>query len=472
MIGGGACGMTAAWELAQNGAEVVVVEKESRIGGLCATHEFRGWRFDLGGHRFISRNGELVRRVVGLVGDDMLTSERRSVILHGGGQYRYPLAAEDLARKMNVKQGALAVGSYLQARLATLLRPSPDVSFEDWVVSRFGRYLYELFFGPYTEKLWGVHPSQLSADWASERISLLHLGDAILRVARLKNRNRPRTHARRYFYPRRGIGQVFEMMADEIRHLGGQVLLDSDACGLERDAKGRVRGVRCRNAEGQEELISCDQVISTAPLSLLTRWLFPNDGEIERHAAALRYRSVRFLNILLNRSDVSESTWMYVSEPRYLPTRIQEPKRRSPEMAPPGKTSLMLEIPCNEGDGTWRASDESLYQKSIEDLQGLGFERIREDTLGYFSTRVAEGYPVYDLGYKEHQLSLLSSVAQAPNVLSCGRQGMFRYVFMDIAMEMGIAAARQVLGNSAWSQAELVGFRTDKQLIEAQSMTA
>jgi protoporphyrinogen oxidase len=463
VIGGGACGMTAAWELARHGADVTVLEREPAVGGLCATVERDGWRFDLGGHRFISRSGDLVDRVVELLGEGLLTRERRSIILHGGRRYSYPLSAENLFRNLEVTEAARALASYAAARL----RPRPDVTFEDWVVSRFGRHLYDRFFGPYTEKLWGIPPSTLSADWASERISLLDLGDAALRLAGLRRSRRPRSYARRYYYPRLGIGHIFAAMETEIRRLGGSVRLGTEVTGLTRDRRGAVREVRL--ADGTS--LPCDFVISTASLPFVARLLSPGDGAVDRHAAALRTRGVRFLNILLDRPDVSENTWMYVSEARHLMTRIQEPKRRSPDMAPPGKTSLMLEIPCDPGSDVWRAPDGELFERCARDLDELGVKGVRGDCLGVFSTFIEQGYPVYSLGYDDHRRALLGVAAGAPNLLSCGRQGTFRYIFMDIAMEMGLAAARQIL-DGAPRPAELAGFRSDRQLIESQATTA
>jgi protoporphyrinogen oxidase len=139
-------------------------------------------------------------------------------------------------------------------------------------------------------------------------------------------------------------------------------------------------------------------------------------------------------------------------------------------MAPPGKTSLMLEIPCAIDDSTWRASDANLLDRCLGDLDRLGV-RVAPSVRGCFSTFVGEGYPIYSLGYRDHQRALLDAVARAPNLLSLGRQGTFRYIFMDIAMEMGAEAARQLLARAP-DQPSFLAFRTDRQLVEAQSVTA
>jgi protoporphyrinogen oxidase len=208
-------------------------------------------------------------------------------------------------------------------------------------------------------------------------------------------------------------------------------------------------------------------VISTVSLPLLACWLRPS---MAATAAQLRYRAVRFLNLQLDRPQVSPHTWMYVSEPRYRMTRIQEPRHRSPEMSPPGKTSLMLEIPCAVDDDTWTAPEAALRDRCLADLRTLGID-VAAAVRGSFSTFVEEGYPIYSLGYADHQRALLATVATVPNLLSLGRQGTFRYVFMDIAMEMGLEAARQILARAP-NQPHFLSFRNDRQLIEAQSLTA
>ena len=223
ILGGGACGMMAAWELCARGAQVTVLERERRPGGLCGTIEDGGFHFDLGGHRVISQNRELVARLEALLGDEFLRRVRSSVILNRGEQFRYPLQAGELLRKVPLTEAAAVWASYSREALRRRLRPEADASFEDWVVHRFGRALYDRFFGPYTEKLWGIAPTEISSDWAAQRISLLDLTDVLLRLLGLRQGG-ARTYAKRYLYPRRGIGQLFTRMAEEITALGGRIV--------------------------------------------------------------------------------------------------------------------------------------------------------------------------------------------------------------------------------------------------------
>jgi protoporphyrinogen oxidase len=467
VLGGGACGMSAALELTRVGVPTVVLEREERVGGLCGTHERDGFRFDLGGHRFITANADIDRLVRELLGDDLLERRRSSVILNGGKRYKYPLELDDVLFQYGLVRGGQALASYLAETLRERVRPSEEATFRGWVSHRFGAELYKTFFGPYTQKLWGIPPEQISADWASQRISLPSLGDVALRLLRVP-RPRARTYARRYLYPRKGIGQIFERCAAEITANGGKVRTGAEVVGLSLSGR-RVRAVHFRDALGEHE-ITCRAVISSLSLPLLARMVGQMSSEVERSVTRLRFRAIRLMNVLLDGPAISPHTWMYVSEPRYLMARIQEPIHRSPEMAPAGATSLMLEIPCELGDETWRAGDDQIFARCLDDLRALGLGDLRSRTRGYFSTFVPEGYPIYHLGYDQDRRRALAHIAQFDGLVTSGRQGAFRYVFMDTAMEMGIAAARAVLADR--SPADVADLDLGPGLHEAAAFTA
>lgn len=451
-----------------------MIEREPLVGGLCATHERDGWRFDLGGHRFVSSDENLSRWLEDVLGDDLLVGERRSVVLHRGRRFRYPLEAVDLLRNLGPREGAVALAGYLEARARARLHPPRDASFEDWVVARFGRPLYDAFFGPYTRKLWGLAPGLISADWARERISLLDLGDVLLRLAGLR-RTSVRTYARRYLYPRFGMGQLYRAVAERVVACGGEVRTGSRVIGVETvperpPTSARVRAVIVQGPAGIER-IPVGELLSTVPLPQLARMLRgpSSDGPIDAAARRLRFRALVFVNLMLARADFSENTWLYVASGDLTTSRIQEPKRRSPWMAPPGRTSLMLEVPCDEGDATWTAADDDLRHRALGELRSLGF-RV-DDVIGASVTRVAHGYPVYHLGYERDRRDLLQEVARFENVRTAGRQGLFRYVFMDAAMQMGTRAAAQMVGGDRASGAiDAIG--RSERVIETEALTA
>ena len=466
ILGGGPCGLAAAWELTKQGRKALVLESEPLVGGLCATHARDGWRFDLGGHRFVSADGELTRWLEDMLGHDLLTQERRSIVLHEGRRFRYPLDARDLLENLDVGDSLRALAGYAAARVRRAVSPGQDRTFEEWVTSRFGRPLYDSFFGPYTQKLWGIPPSTISADWAAERISLLHLGDAILRMAGAR-RPEIRTYARQYRYPRFGMGQLYEVMAQRIRARGGEVRTGTRAVGLETEG-ARVVAVRAAGPRGPER-IPVGELLATMPLAELVRHLRPEATALVRRSQTLRFRALVFLNLMLRRRNFSENTWMYVASGAFATSRIQEPKRRSAWMAPDGHTSIMLEIPCDVGDATWGASTAELQARMGKELRDLGF--VVDDVLAAFTVRVEHAYPIYHVGYDEDRRAMLAEVARFANVRTAGRQGLFRYVFMDAAMHMGIEAARQMMsGERAPEVLDAIG--RAQGVLETRALTA
>jgi protoporphyrinogen oxidase len=304
-----------------------------------------------------------------------------------------------------------------------------------------------------------------------QRIAPLSLPDVALRLAGLR-RGGARTYARRYLYPRLGIGEIFERMSAAMVGAGGHLVLGARVTGLSLH-EGRVAAVRYRAGDREHEL-PCDAVISTLALPLLARMVAGGEPPraIARSIDRLRFRAIRLCNVLLDMPEVSPHTWMYVSEPRYLITRIQEPRQRSPFAAPEGKTSLMLEIPCDVGDAVWNAPDEAIYDRCIDDLAHLGFGGIRAATLDHFSTFVEEGYPIYHLDYRRDRHMALSYIGETPNLVSCGRQGAFRYIFMDTAMEMGMAAAQAILVEDPGRRQAIADLRSEHGLVEARALTA
>lgn len=468
ILGGGPCGLAAAWELAREGHRPIVLEREPLVGGLCATHAMirddGTWRFDLGGHRFVSSDEALSRRLESLLGDDLLTRDRKSVVIHEGRRFQYPLDARDLIRQLGLRENARALGGYALERARRAVHPRAEVTFEDWVVGRFGRPLYDTFFGPYTHKLWGIHPTRISADWAAERISLLNLGDAALRLAAL--RDTPiRTYARRYRYPRLGMGQIYEQIAREVKALGGEVRTGVRVTAL--DTLGdRVTGVRFEGPSGGG-IMPAGELLSTIALPELVRALVPHPAR--PRAQTLRFRSLVFLNLALRRTDVSENTWMYVASGGLRISRIQEPKRRAPSMAPIGRTSMMLEIPCDVGDDVWTADVETLKARCGRELKELGF--VLDDVIDAFVVRVEHGYPIYHLGYDDDRRALLAEVERFANVRTAGRQGLFRYVFVDAAMQMGAEAARQMTTGER-SNGRLDAIGRAKTVVETHALTA
>lgn len=455
VIGAGPAGLVAAWTLVQAGVKVILLEKANSAGGLggtrAVTWRHGTYRFDFGGHRFITHNAELLHLVETLLGEDLLTAQRHSVIRLGGRTYDYPLALGNL---LQTAPFPLLAGVALDLLAMPLRRRAalPE-DFASWTEARFGRTLYRHFFEGYTGKLWGVDPRELSADWAEQRISLVDLKQ-VARLLLPGAGSGPRTYARGYRYPKRGFGMIFERLLERVRQQGAEVRTGVAATGFVTH-DNRVTGVQ--TAEG---VIVCDAVISTLPLPEVVRL---TGGD-----CTLRFRGMRFLNLAMACENLSPYTWQYLSDPDVLATRLQEPRRRSPFMAPPGHTSLMLEVPCDPGDVWWEAPDAALYERGLADLARLGVD-TRRATGEYFSVRSATAYPCMVRGYEQTRQQAIGHLAPLRNLVQCGRQGTFRYVFTDTAMEMGQMAAQGLLAGVD-NRPQIYQHRNERTVIECESV--
>ncbi len=461
VLGAGPCGMTAAWELSNSGYDVILVEKDDGVGGLCRTNELNKHRFDLGGHRFITKSERLLNMVLDLMKEKLLVATRKSVILLRGKEFEYPLAVKNLFKNLDFFLFARAIFDY--SLKSFNWDEEAEKSFEGWIKNRYGKTLYDLFFGPYTEKLWGMSPAEISSDWAVQRIAALNLRDVILHLFKLK-KDKKRTFTKRFYYPEKGIGQMFDCIRDHIEGNGVKIHLKSKP--IEITTKNEIVKSLTIDNDGDQRVIPCDFVVSTIPLNDFSA-LFVSEEEKLKLAETLKYRSLRFLNVLVDKEQLSPNTWMYVSEAKYFMTRIQEPKKRSPKSAPVGKTSVMLEIPCDVGDDIYTCSDKDLFERGMADLKRIGVD-LTGKTGEYFTTFADHAYPIYSIDYKERIQEHLDIVEKYSNVITCGRQGLFRYIFMDTAMVMGLKAADYVMGKANYDEVYNPGL--EKSLLEVKSI--
>jgi protoporphyrinogen oxidase len=442
ILGAGPAGLAAAWKLAEAGQEVVVLEKESMLGGLCRTIRYKDYLFDLGGHRFITKDEELSRQIQELMGNELLTTPRKSVIRLRGKYFQYPLEFKNLLLNMDKIFLINSLVDYVYSVTSKKLLNKKDLSFEDWVVNRFGRTLYDIYFGMYTEKLWGISPKKISADWAAQRISLLNLWDVFLRLLG-KEDNQPKTYALEFAYPKMGIGRICDRMAEEIKDHGGKIYLNADVkeIVLEEEFIKKI----IYQEDGRNNEISGDWYISTIPLPEFVRGIRPEADEIYlRTSDEMHFRSVKFLNLIVDTESISDNTWIYIPEKEFVFFRIQEPRNWSRFSSPEGKTSLILEIACNFNDEIWNAPDKVIFQRCVLDLKRLGLfdTSLIKD---YFTTKVQHGYPIYDLNYFEKIEKTMELLRGIDNLIPIGRQGLYRYNNMDHSIKMGFLTAEHII---------------------------
>jgi protoporphyrinogen oxidase len=446
VLGGGVAGLTIAREIARAGRSVIVVERGESVGGLARTFRREGFSFDLGGHRFHSNNADVVNWLKQLMGGDLLRVDRRSRIHLGGRFIEYPIRLTQATRAFGTAQAVRGGLSYLGA-LATNHQQAA-VTFEDWVTRRFGRVLYEIYFKPYTEKVWGIRCDQLSADWAAQRISVPNLAETV-RSAIFPPRTPPPTAVRQFYYPRLGYGTISDRLADAISVHGQQVRTSTSLRSL--TFSGTDSEVDVTDAGGSSRTIRCGQVISTIPLDGLLGALAHEPGIAEVAAdTRLAYRGIVLVFLGIAKPRVSPDSWTYFPSPDLLFGRSHEPKNWSAAMVPGADvTSLALEIFSSPGEPAWESPDTDLAGRAVDELAGVGWIR-RADVTHSWVLRVPYAYPVHDLGYAERFAKARDALARYPALRLVGRTGAFSYMNVDGIVEDCFRLARELgLGGDA-----------------------
>ena len=453
VIGAGPAGLTAGYLLAKHGRDVAVLERDpSRVGGISRTVHYKGYLFDIGGHRFFSKAKEVVALWDELLPDDFVERPRLSRIYYRGKFYAYPLKAFEALRNLGVLQSAACVASYILARARPVKDPK---TFHEWVRNQFGERLFSIFFKTYTEKVWGMSCDAISADWAAQRIKGLDLASAVIDgVKRSLGRAKPaapgapviKTLIESFRYPRRGPGMMWDAATRKIRERGGRVLLDRSVDGLSFDAGTGLWTASVRvGADGARETWTARHVVSSAPIRELADAIRPSPLSTF-HARELKYRDFLTVALIAKAREDFPDNWVYIHDPSVLVGRVQNFRSWSPELLPnDDHTCLGLEYFCFEGDGLWNSSDEALITLAKREIGQIGLIRP-EDVVDACVVRQPKAYPVYDDAYRENvQMVRLDLEAAYPTLHLVGRNGMHKYNNQDHAMMTAMLTVRNIL---------------------------
>jgi protoporphyrinogen oxidase len=449
IVGAGPAGLTAGIEAVAAGWRVTVLEKDPQyVGGISRTVCHDGYRFDIGGHRFFSKSAEVTRWWHERLPDDFIQVRRMSRIYYRGKFFDYPLKPWNALSNLGLGTSVLCVASYAWARL---FPKRPERSLDDWVSNRFGRKLFSIFFKTYTEKVWGIPTSELSADWAAQRIKGLSLSRAVLNAfrGRPKDENAViKTLIDTFSYPRLGPGQMWERAAAEVAQRGGRVEMGRRASRIRHEG-GRVTSVETTGADGAHETHEAEQFIVSMPLQ---ETVLAFDPPLSAAAAAaarkLRYRDFITVALVVEGENPFPDNWIYIHEPSVRLGRIQNFKNWSEAMiGRPGTTCLGLEYFCFEGDGLWTSTDEALIALGKRELDVMGLLKGGRVVGGYV-VRVEKAYPVYDPGYQENVAVIRDELARFANLSVVGRNGMHKYNNQDHSMMTAMLAVKNLQGGS------------------------
>jgi protoporphyrinogen oxidase len=453
VLGAGPAGITAAWRLSELGYPVTVLDRDGAVGGMARTIKVGKYLVDYGPHTFHIRETEesrtVLRSISRFFGKDPLILTRGTRVLLRGKEYVYPLEMLQVLTGVSPVLSARIVFDYLVATLKSTFAPAKkEDSFEDWGVRNLGRTLYDLCFGIYSARVWGLPTSQISSKQA-QRVAKLNLKNIILRTLGIKAD--PATYFTKYMYPREGISLLYEGMAAEVRAAGNQILLNSSVVRLERDPStssgqggGRIARV-VYTSGGQEHVIDADVVLSTLPLPALVAMTTPPlPATVVEHASKLRYRSLKLIYIALKRARMTDYHWVYLLDEQFRVNRLSEQKNVSPDMVPPDRTVLCIELSLWKDEPMWQWSDQQIFELALRDLMKMGYGVTPEEVDEYHVTDIPTAYPVYELNFEDHLIPVLDGVHEIPNLLTLGRHGLFLNNSMDDNVLLGMQIADHI----------------------------
>ncbi len=455
IIGTGPGGLTAAYELRKRGVTASVLEASTQIGGLARTANYRGYRFDIGGHRFFSKVPLINELWHEILGEDFLLRPRLSRIYYNRLFSNYTLKPINALVGLGPAESLLVGLSYLRARL--IRNNHDEKTFEEWVSNRFGYRLYRIFFKVYTEKVWGIPCNEISADWAAQRIKNLSLKEAVRNAILGARQGMDGTAItsliEQFHYPRFGPGMMWEQCETSLAKQGTVTLRGMKVERI-RHRQGQVECVTARTEAGERVDYDGAHFVSTIPLRELIQALDPLPPEaVLRAAQGLRYRDYLTVVLVMNRESLFPDNWIYIHSPDVKMGRIQNYKNWSPHMVPdPSKTSLGLEYFLWDKDEEWTWSDDRLIHLGTQECARLGLIDPREVEDGTV-VRMEKAYPVYDLSYQDHVKTVRRYLETFSNFQTIGRNGLHRYNNQDHSMLTGVYAARNITGEhyDVWS---------------------
>lgn len=493
IIGAGPAGLTAAYELLKQSDdyEVVVFEESGDMGGISRTVNYKGNRMDMGGHRFFSKVPEvnawwdtmlprqgkpsyddvLLHRKATLMKDGpdpeqedrvMLRRNRVSRIYFKRKFFDYPISLKfETIKNMGFGTTIIVGFSYLKS----CLFKREEKSLEDFYINRFGKKLYSMFFENYTENLWGRHPSEIDPSWGAQRVKGLSIV-AIIKdiVSKMFGKRDPRhvetSLIEEFSYPKLGPGQLWDVTAEEVRKLGGTILTHAKVTRIHKDEHNHLTGVTYL-AEGREEEMDGDVVISSMPIKDLVAGMNDVTEDAARIAEGLPYRDYMTLGVLIPKLNLENKTrmktvgnivpdnWVYVHDKGVTMGRFQIYNNWSPYLIKDLEHTVWigLEYFCNEGDSLWNMTEEEFSAFGIEEMIKMQMIDSADEVIDTHMERVKKAYPAYFDTYDEMD-TLRAFLDKIDNLYCVGRNGQHRYNNIDHSMCTSFEAVRNILSGT------------------------
>lgn len=465
VLGAGPAGLSCAYEFMKHERTCRVWDKNDVVGGLARTVEYKGYRFDVGPHRFFTKNDEVNKMWHDILGDDVLQVKRLTRILYNNTFFNYPLKPLDALFGLGIFVSARALFSFAWAKWRFNGRESRN--FEEWVVKHFGEVLFRIFFKTYTEKIWGLPCTEIGAEWAAQRIKGLSLTTVIAGAlfGPKKGKARIKTLVDCFDYPKTGAGLVYEKMAKSLVGYGTAIELSTAATVLNR------RGNRIISVEGNGrdglKTVEVEHLFSSIPLTEFVMRLMPHaPDDILEAARALYYRDHITVNLILNRRAIFPDNWIYVHSPEVRMARITDYGNFSEFMlADKMRTCIAVEYFVFAHEELWASNDRDVIELAIAELARVGLVKPHEVIDG-FVVREKDSYPVYYVGHRPLFDRIKAYVDTLENVTLMGRGGMYKYNNQDHSILTGLLAVRKYYGemHDIWE------INTDEEYLEEKQL--
>lgn len=467
IVGAGPAGMATAIELLKSGADFLVVDKQTHVGGLSKTYEFSEvdeqtgeqitFLTDNGPHRFFSKNPYLYEFIADLLSEKWIKVHRQTRQYIDGKFYDYPVNALQALRNLGFKTAFVMGVDYFFAKVKYGLFKFPIKNFEDYVFANFGRTLGRFNMINYTEKIWGIPSNTIHQDWASQRIKGLNLTslvkDTFIKFFSRQSKSKPKSLIDEFFYPDRGTGLIYEAIKTKIEKSGRQVMLSTFPTNVFVE-NSKITRLILSTPDGPIE-VTCKNLVESVPITEFIKIIEPKSPKSVMEAQKfLKHRSQVYLFLTLNKESITKDQWIYFPSKNIPFARISEMRNFSEKMSPKGKTSLFVEFFCNEGDEFWNMSADDLFVKTLPIFEKMNLF-TRAEVRKYYLIKQKNAYPVYDVDYQKYLSELKRYLDCFKNLYYIGRPGRFRYNNQDHSLEMGILAARSIVEGKRYNIEEI-----------------
>jgi len=444
IVGAGPAGLTAGLSLVEKGKPVTILEQGKQVGGISKTVSYKKYRFDIGGHRFFTKNQEVANLWKKIMPKDFTEKNRISRIFYQDKFYNYPLEPLNALANLGPFKAATAFLSHLKAKSNPI---KPEKTLEDVYINSFGQYLYDKFFRIYSTRLWGIPPHQMAPDWGKARVGKLSLYNAV-KDAFFPKKAEIKSLIKRFHYPKFGPGQMWEAFAQKIKEGEGEILLNSKVLKINHVGN---KVVSVATQDGRQ--FKLDQLISSMPMKDLINALEPPPpAGILKAANELKYRDYILVALIIKAKNIFPDQWIYIQDPGFMNVRVQNVNNWSLAMVgDKNKTVLGMEYVVSEGDPLWQMKDWELIGLAKGEAHKLGFAKI-EQVVDARVVRELKVYPVYDQNYQRYLSTVKKYLSAFKNLTLIGRNGMHKYNNMDHSMLTAMLAVENLFGakNDLW----------------------